>query len=68
MTFRDLTLTEVCGHIGNPVKHKLLGVCEVIGVRTESDSSTQVMLFVKKAGHGRLWVYDYETETWPPKN
>ena len=41
--------------------HNSLGEVQIVGIRTESDYSKQIMYMVE-VEDGYVWVYDYETE------
>lgn len=60
-----LTVQQWAEHIDKEVKHKLFGKVLLVGVRTECDFNTNIMLNIKvisSAGVHYYWVYDYETE------
>lgn len=48
-------------------KHKSLGDIEVLGIRTQSDVSNNLMYYTK-INADYVWVYDYETELMPNSN
>lgn len=57
-------LSELLNTFPIKAKHKSFGYIEVLGIRTQSNVSNNLMYYTKINGD-YVWVYDYETELLP---
>jgi len=58
---RDLTPVQWAEHLGQTIKHNKLGICVLVGLRTQCEENNNLMLNVYTLKGQFFWIYDYET-------